>query len=326
MIKKNKTHNKIKNLVFNLFAKKMREKNIKWVVIGGLNNYPNEIGRDMDIVIENKNKVSQVIKIFKYCLKKYKIEKIVNKNDFYGNIILAYDNNFNYYEIHICPKKLRTGFFSSEVYWNNLKNVGLFKIDPITYSFKNYFSARKKKVKILKPFNINDPVWLKIFLSFKKNNKGINFIEFIFVSFVFIITNPFTTILNLFEWFAKRIQQMNYIHSKVYYLSNNDLKKQTTQNVNQYFLKNWFRDIENIEKCSFIKKLFLKIYGNKNKFIFSKFIFSIFFFFISLNKNFTKFQMSFLYTTKKDRKYDLVFIKNINKKKNANEIIEGLKY
>ena len=57
MIKKNKTHNKIKNLVFNLFAK-MREKNIKWVVIGGLNNYPNEIGRDMDIVIENKNQVS----------------------------------------------------------------------------------------------------------------------------------------------------------------------------------------------------------------------------------------------------------------------------
>ena len=47
--------------------------------------------------------------------------------------------------------------------------------------------------------------------------------------------------------------------------------------------------------------------------MFSKFIFSIFLF-VSLNKNFTKFQMSFIYTTKKDKKYDLVFIKNLNKK------------
>ena len=43
----------MKILVFNLFAKKMRQRNIEWVVIGGLNNYP-EIGRDLDIVIEDK--------------------------------------------------------------------------------------------------------------------------------------------------------------------------------------------------------------------------------------------------------------------------------
>ena len=324
MIKKNTKHNKLKILVFNLFAKKMRQRNIEWVVIGGLNNYP-EIGRDLDIVIEDKKKINKAIKIFKSCLKKYKIEKIIYKNDFYGNIILAFDNNFNYYEIHFCPNKTRAGFFSSKVYWNNLKSVGNFKIDPISYAFKNYFSARKPKVKLLNTFKIKNPIWLKIFLDFKKNKENINFIEYIIVSIVFIITNPFTTIINLFEWFFKRAKQMKYVHAKAYYLTKNNLEKQTIQNVNQYFLKNWFRGTKEIEKCSITEKLFLKIYGDKKKFIFSKFIFSIFFFFISLNKNFTKFQMSFLYTKKKHKEYNLFFIKSLNKKRNADEIVKGLK-
>ena len=60
MIKKNKQikiFQDKKLLLFNDFAKKMfKKKNIKWVVVGGLDNFPNKIGRDVDIILKEKKK------------------------------------------------------------------------------------------------------------------------------------------------------------------------------------------------------------------------------------------------------------------------------
>ena len=118
---KNKNHNRIKLLIFNQFAKEMHKKKIQWIVIGGLNEFPDKIGRDMDIIIKDKKQKYIIQKIFINILKKFDIKNIIYKNDFYGNLVIAFDKYYNYYELHICPNKIRSGFFSIEPNWDSLK-------------------------------------------------------------------------------------------------------------------------------------------------------------------------------------------------------------
>ena len=63
-----KKNNILKFKLFNLFSKKIKKNKIKWVVVGGLNNYPRKLGRDMDVVIKDKSKINKVQSIFKSCL------------------------------------------------------------------------------------------------------------------------------------------------------------------------------------------------------------------------------------------------------------------
>jgi len=48
-------NNKKKKIkIFNELSTLLNKKNIKWVVVGGLNNYPLELGRDLDIIVKKK--------------------------------------------------------------------------------------------------------------------------------------------------------------------------------------------------------------------------------------------------------------------------------
>lgn len=50
-------NNKKKKIkIFNQLSTLLNKKNIKWVVVGGLNNYPLELGRDLDIIVKKKIK------------------------------------------------------------------------------------------------------------------------------------------------------------------------------------------------------------------------------------------------------------------------------
>ena len=89
--RKNKNHDITKLLLFNQFAKQIYKKKIKWIVIGGLNDFPNKIGRDMDIIIKDKKKIKVMQNTFINCLKKFNIKNIIFKNDFYGNLTIAFD-------------------------------------------------------------------------------------------------------------------------------------------------------------------------------------------------------------------------------------------
>ena len=129
----------------------LKKKRIKWIVVGGLDHFPNKIGRDVDIILKEKKYIKIVQKIFTDCLKKFKITNIILKNEkFFGDVLIAYDNNFNYYELDIKHYSLRSSFFSISPSWNKpLTKIGNFYIDSSCYSFKNYFSARKSNKKIL---------------------------------------------------------------------------------------------------------------------------------------------------------------------------------
>ncbi len=319
-------NNLLKFKLFNLFKKKMEKNKIVWVVVGGLNNYPKQLGRDMDVVIKDKNKINKVQSIFKSCLKDLNINHIMYKEDFYGNLIIAFDKYNNYYELHICPSRISSGFFSVEINWSNLKPVGEYWINPESYIFKNYFSARKKNIKFLNKYNISKPLWLKLFLYFKLNEKKRNLLFFTLISLICILSGPKVSFLNSVLWFKKKIIKMKYAHSKIFFFKNKKIEKKTIKIVRKYFLGTWFRDVKNINLDNFVyKNIFNKFQKKKdNKII--NFISMVLLFFISLNKDFTKAQMSFCYINNKNTNFNLHEIKDDNEKRIFKSILDGINY
>ena len=77
-IKKIETYDKTKLLLFNQFAKQLlKKKKIKWIVVGGLDNFPNKIGRDLDIILKDRKYIKIVQNTFINCLKKFNIKNII---------------------------------------------------------------------------------------------------------------------------------------------------------------------------------------------------------------------------------------------------------
>jgi len=318
-------HNTIKHLIFDHFAKQMYKKKIKWIVIGGLNEFPDKLGRDMDIIIKDKKQKHIIQNIFVNCLKKFDIKNIIYKNDFYGNLLIAFDKYFNYYELHICHNKIRSGFFSVEPNWNSLKKIGNFYIDPSCYAFKNYFSAKTNVIKIINYDAINKPYWLKLYLLYKFKYKNWNFLTFLLVSIIYFTLNPILFFKNLFEWAYTRTLIMKYNHSQLYFLKNNKVKKNVLIYVNKYLTKSYFRGIKCVDESFFLKNIYFRFYANKNKFMPFKFILNFFLFFISLRKKFTYEKMCFCYTLNKPNKFKSCNIVKLNKNYILKSIISGIK-
>ena len=321
----NKNHNKIKLLIFNQFAKQMYKKKIKWIVVGGLNEFPSKLGRDMDIIIKDKKNIKVIQNTFISCLKKFNIKNIIFKNDFYGNLTIAFDKQFNYYELHICPNKIRSGFFSILPNWGALKKIGNYYIDPTCYAFKNYFSAKKKNIEIIDYDKIKRPYWFKLYFFYKHKNKNWNFFTFLIVSIFYIASNPITSFINLFQWVYVRILRMQYNHAQLYFIKNNKVKTQVLLYVKKYFTKSYFTGIKCIDESFFLKNIYFRFYTNKNKFMTLKFIFNFFLFFISLGKRFTHEKMSFCYTLDKVNRFKTCNFEKTGKNNVLADIMKGIK-
>ena len=331
MIKKNK-HIKIfqdkKLLLFNDFAKKMfKKKNIKWVVVGGLDNLPNKIGRDVDIILKEKKNIKIIQKTFINCLKKFKITNIILKNEkFFGDVLIAFDDNFNYYELDIKPYSLRSSFFSISPNWNeSFTKMGNFYIDSSCYAFKNYFSSRKRQKKVLSNFrNIKYPYWLKLYMDYKIKNKNLNFFSFSLISLLYIITNPISSFINLFKGLNDKISFAKYEHAPIFFIKNKKIEKNVLKYIDEYLLT-IFRGVKCIDKSFFLRNIYFRFYKINDKNFFSKFIFNLFFFIRGFN-NKNKFEkLNFFYTLNKNNNFKTCGIYKKNKKFILSTIVNGIK-
>jgi len=300
------SHNKIKLKLFKNFSKLMKEKKVSWIVIGGLNDFPNKIGRDLDIIIKDQNKIKLVKKIFLNCLKKIGIKKIISKTDYYGTLLIAFDGNFNYYELHICNNKIRSIFFSVKPNWKRLIRYEYYFVDPICYIFKNYFSANNYNIKFLNYKLFKKPLWLNVYLYYKFRGK-IYFLNFFAVSLIYILTNPFNFLINIIEFFKNKILQMKYKHANIFYIPDNFIRKKVFFLVRKFYIKKYFIDIKDLNDDFFIKYIYFK----KNK---KNIILNLLLFFKIFKKSFLNSQNSFLYTSTKPKNISYELINTTNDK------------
>jgi len=304
----------------------MHKKKIKWIAVGGLNEFPNKIGRDFDIIIKDKKYVKVVQNIFINSLKKFNIKNIILKNEkFYGDVVIAYDKHWNYYELHINHYKMRSGFFSILPNWYGaLSKVGNFYINPTCYAFKNYFSAKRDKVALIDYRKIKKPYWLKLYLNYKIKNKNLNFVSFSIVSIIYIISNPITSFINQFQWINGKILIFKYNHAQIYFIKNKKVKTHVLKYVKKYFMT-YFRGIKCVDKNFFLRNMYFRSYKVNNKFLPFKFIFNFCFFFRSLSKKYSSEKLNFLYTLNKINNFKTCDIRTTNKNQILSDIVAGIK-
>jgi len=327
-IKRIKTFDKTKLLLFNQFAKQMlKKKKIKWIVVGGLDNFPNKIGRDLDIILKDKKYIKIVQNIFINCLKRLKIKNIILRNGkFYGDVLIAFDKHFNYYELDIKFYIMRSGIFSISPNWyGTLNKVGNFYIEPACFAFKNYFSARKINKIILNDYRkIKKPYWLKLYLDYKIKNKNLNFVSFSIVSIIYMITNPLTSFINLFKGINNKILTSKYNHAPIYFIKNKKEETYVLKYVKKY-LRIYFWGIKCIDKNFFLRNIYFRFYKVNNESWLSKFIFSFCFFFRSLSKKHKTEKFYFFYTLKKVKNFKTYDIGTTNKNQILSDIVGGIK-
>jgi len=320
------SYDKKKILLFNNFAKAMSKKKIKWIVIGGLDNFPNKLGRDLDIILQERKNIKIVQKIFINCLIKLKIKSIILKNKkFYGDVVCAFDKDFNYYELDIKHPILRSSFFSIAPNWKKpLLKIGNFYTDPSSYAFKNYFSTRKNKKKKLNHLkNIEKPYWLKLYVDYYIKNKNFNLLTFFFISVIYIFSNPVLLFVNLVKGLHTKIAYAKYEHAPIFFIKNKKIEKVVLKYVNQYLLV--FKGVKCIENNFYLRNAYSRFYKKNNENLPSKFIFNLFFFirsFIDRNK-FEK--MNFLYTLNKKNNFKTCHIDKPSKKFILTSIIHCIK-
>ena len=316
-------YNKKKISIFNLFAYEMHKKKIAWIVTGGLNDFPIKIGRDLDIIVKDYDNHKNTKKIYINCLKKFGIKKIVVKKSFYGEIIFAYDSKLNYYELHLCKNKIRSGYFSIKPDWNKLCKIGNFYIDPACYIFKNNLSTFKK-VKIYNYRKITKPKWLNFYLNDKIKKKKSKIIYLFNSSLIFLLSYPITFLLNIFEWFFNKIEKTNYVHSSYFLIKNKKEEKKILNLVKKYFSTSFYRGIICIDNL-LAHKIFSKILNNKINSKYFKFFYQLQLFLISLifNLNFEK--MCFCYSLKNKNNLNLIKINYKNRENILDDVLIGIK-
>ena len=315
-----KNYQTIKKKIFREFSQALAKKKIDWIVIGGLNEYPNKVGRDLDIVLKQKNKKNIVLNIFEMILKKNNIKNIFKKkNQFYGSIIFAYDDDLNYYELHICHNKILYGFLSLDVnFKKNIKKLDHFYINTNAYIFKNLLQVNKKiKNVISKDDKKNLPVFINLFFFLKKKKLN-KILIYILVSFFVLLSNPLNFISNFNMWIKKKYKISSYKHSKIYQISKKNIEKKTIFLVKKNFT-DFYRGIICINKKDiFYKLIFLKLY-KKNIFLFNFLLFLRNLIYLDFKNSF-----KFIYFNQNISNKEIIKINNIKQKYIINKILKGI--
>jgi len=275
-------NNKKKKIkIFNQLSTLLNKKNIKWVVVGGLNNYPLELGRDLDIIVKKKDQ-KFISKAFIKILKKNNIHKFLRHDDrFYGSVIIAFDKFYNFYELHFYPQEVRSGFISLKCNFNDsIIYIENFRVNKKLYAFKNFISTYKTN-KIFNNSTIQSPFWLKFFL---KNR------NFFYLYLNFFFRHPIKFFLNIFRWLKNKYNLVNYSHSNLFFVNLNEEKK-IIRLVKKCFL-GYFKGIKKIDNDKFYK-FYLKLKRDHNTNFFTNFYLLVYYF---IGNRFLE-KFYFIYTT-----------------------------
>lgn len=209
--------NKIKYKIFNDFNNQCNKHKIKFIVLNGINSHGEVVGRDLDIYSKHQSINSIFIKI----LKKYNIINIKRLISPYYDIVAAYDNEFNYIELHLV-KDLR-----SLIYFVNLDDytttsLGKFNINQNYWVFKNLLLAKKKeKYDFIELDKLT--IWLRVFYKYYYCSNRINrFILYITFNVYYSFLNRRGLFGNFIKYIKKQIYTLNNPINPIFHIKNEE--------------------------------------------------------------------------------------------------------
>lgn len=203
-------HNK-KNEVFRLkIYQKLgylsKTNDVKWVVLHGVEKYPDGIGRDLDVMCRSEKDTHELLTQFSSCLKESYPKWIIFPNPLWGRRILGVSYNYEVAELHVFDK-LRSFNIDQEVEWASISFVdNIFPIYPLARYFKgclmpalaNQDNWKIKCCEVPRIFEV--PFYLKCVSKKLDAGVSLNVCDKILLFFVFQIFHPYRSFKNIIDW------------------------------------------------------------------------------------------------------------------------------
>ncbi|MDR0604735.1 MAG: hypothetical protein LBG80_10570 [Bacteroidales bacterium] len=234
---------KYRRNIYENFAKLAKYNTLKWLIAHGIEGYPSQIGRDLDIACDGDKHTSLAISLFIDAAKENPATKwIIMPNPIWGKRVLAISDNYEVAELHILQKMV-SGLISLTPDFDNFQYIqGIFPVNETVTTFKSLtmsmLGGSKKVIDRINEqiFNTLPTCLQQIYLKIKAN-KDISIIDKIKV-YTYYTKSPVTMIENLLYTIIKKIKSYSSPTTPIIYITNisNDNLKILKNDLGEIFL------------------------------------------------------------------------------------------
>lgn len=195
------------------FARAANQSDTRWIVLHGIEGYPEKVGRDLDIAFKTEADLKKLLTTFETCVRRHGVRWVVHPSPIWGRRMLGITSGYDVVELHTIP---RVSWFNVNMGpdWQNVElSEGLFPFESRMAFFKTCMMPalvadkkwRCKCEEAKAPDNI--PWWLARATSDVKNGIALSTATKISLLGGFLISCPLASLVNLISW-LKRKQQV----------------------------------------------------------------------------------------------------------------------
>jgi hypothetical protein len=207
------------------FARAANKAGVAWAVLSGIEGYPADIGRDLDVTCRDAGEAQRLVDVFVDCLRREGFRWIVFPSPIWGRRVLGITEDYAAVELHIVAP-VRIAGVSLEPRWGALElEGGLFPADPLLRFFKRCLMPalsggeawRRKCAETAVPRDM--PWWMRGTARKVFDGKRLSAFDGIRLSFLYFMANPIPAAVNFVRWRLRRRRYRNFPAAPVYQLS-----------------------------------------------------------------------------------------------------------
>jgi hypothetical protein len=210
---------------YELFARAANEARVGWAVLSGIEGYPADIGRDLDVTCRDAGEAKRLVAVFVDCLSREGFRWIVFPSPIWGRRVLGITEDYAAVELHVVSP-VRIAGISLVPQWDALEREGgLFPTDPLLRFFKRCLMPallrgeawRRKCAETAMPRDI--PWWMRGTARKVFDGKQLSAFDGIRLSFLYFIANPISAVVNFVRWRVRHRRYREFPAAPVYQVS-----------------------------------------------------------------------------------------------------------
>ena len=214
----------LRKQTYRIFAEAANDASIRWVVLHGIEGYPNKIGRDLDVTAINLKDTSRLLDVFASVLHRESFRSIVHTSPIWGRRILGITEDYNVVELHTI-ERVRFANVEFKPDWNAVEYVeGLFPVERFVSFCKSCLmpaiagdrSWRRKCNGVPEPTRV--PWWSRRVI---KQAQALNEVTSISIATLcggYLLAHPLVSTENSYRWLRTKIMAQFQPTAPVYSL------------------------------------------------------------------------------------------------------------
>jgi hypothetical protein len=194
------------------FAHDANQSQTRWIVLHGMEGYPEGMGRDLDIAFKTEADLKKLLTTFETCVRRHGVRWVVHPSPLWGRRVLGITSGYDVVELHTIPKVC---WFNVNMVpdWQNVElSEGVFPVESTMAFFKTCMLPalvadkkwRCKCEEAKAPENV--PWWLARAAKNVKNGIALSTAAKVSLLGGFLVSRPLASLVNLGTWIKRKRQ------------------------------------------------------------------------------------------------------------------------